>query len=295
MRKKFKQPFLNTETTVILWANWFQFAPGEKISNPCVLSRMLLWCQEGRGRVRVNGHWHTMEPDDFLFLPWGHEVQYAADAREPFRVAGIHLIPDHTPDRKLVFSVSHHGKDTWARCKWRRDIAWPGLEGTRAGHARPLDPLRLLGAYIIERFEKGALSEKPLRMLSQLLVAEIARTLSEKPIARTGNDVVRRVQEHVGSHWSRQIPLIELARLAQCSVSTLRRQFQEALGIPPYEWILQARIRRAQQLLGATSLRIKEIAAQVGFEDPFQFSRTFKQRIGSSPRQYRQAHAFAPK
>jgi transcriptional regulator GlxA family with amidase domain len=110
-----------------------------------------------------------------------------------------------------------------------------------------------------------------------------------------GNALIRRAQELVESHWEQNIPLGDLARLTQCSVSTLRRQFQQTLGIPPYEWILQARIRRARRLLITTTLRVKEIARQVGFEDPFQFSRTFNQRTGSSPRQFRENHAFAPK
>jgi AraC-like DNA-binding protein len=256
---------------------------------------MLLWCQEGRGRVRVNGVWYAMQPDDFLFLPWQHDVLYLADAHEPFWVGGIHVIPKHPPNRKLVFSVSHHSKDNWAKCSWRQDLAWTGLEGVRAGVARSQEPLRLLAAYIAERFEEGAMPEASLRQLSEVLVKEIARTVAQKPVFRRGNDAVRRAQELVESHWNRQIPLRELARLTHCSVSTLRRQFQVALGMPPYEWILQARMQRARRLLATTTLRIKEVAAQVGFDDPFQFSRMFKQRTGNSPRQFREDHAFAPK
>jgi AraC-like DNA-binding protein len=295
MANTFIRTALDTRTTLVLKANWFQFAAGERILNPRVLSRMLLWCREGRGRVRINGAWHAMETDDFLFLPWQYEVLYHADARAPFGVGGIHLIPDHPLTRKPVFYVPHHRNDAWARCRWRRDVAWPGLEGVRAGRARATDPLRLLATYIVERFEQDALPETPLRQLSQLLVEEIARTLAQKAESRAGNDVVRRVQELVESHLDRRLSLHELARPVQCSVSTLRRHFQQALGMPPYEWILQARIRRARRLLATTTLRVKEIAGQVGFDDPFQFSRAFRLRTGSSPRRFRQAHAFAPK
>ena len=118
-----KKTFIrDTRTSVVLWANWFQFAAAERALSRRVLSRMLLWCQEGKGRVRVNGTWHAMQPDDFLFLPWQHEVLYVADSHEPFWVGGIHIIPDHATDRKLVFSVSHQMKDGWANCSWRRDF-----------------------------------------------------------------------------------------------------------------------------------------------------------------------------
>jgi AraC-like DNA-binding protein len=256
---------------------------------------MLFWCQEGRGKMRVNGVWYTIEPNDFLFLPWQHEVLYCADADQPFWVAGIHLIPEHPRDRKLVFSISHSARDAWAKCKWRRDVAWPGLEGVRRGVARPSDPLRLLGTYIVERFDEGTLPESTLRKLAQLLVDEIAQAVAQKTAAHPGNETVRRAQELVESHLHRQVSLPDLARLTHCSVSTLRRQFQEALGMPPYEWILQARMRRARHLLATTTLRVKEIAPQVGFDDSFQFSRMFKQRTGRSPRQFREDHAFAPK
>jgi AraC-like DNA-binding protein len=295
MQKKFIKRSLSTGDTVILYASWFQFASGERVLNQRVLSRMLLWCQEGRGRVRVNGTWYTMEPDDFLFLPWQHEVLYLADVDQPFWVAGIHFIPEHPRDRKLVFWVSHHISDEWARCPWRRDIAWRGLEGVRRGVARSSEPLRLLGTYIVERFDEGALPESTLRKLAQLLIDEIALAVTRRAAARTSNEAVRRAQELVESHLNRQMSLHDLARLTQCSVSTLRRQFHEALGMPPYEWILQVRMRRARRLLATTTLRIKEVAAQIGFDDPFQFSRMFRQRIGRSPRQFRGDHAFAPR
>jgi AraC-like DNA-binding protein len=295
MSKKVRSTLPDARTSVVLWANWFQFAAGERILNPRVLSRMLLWCQEGKGRVRVNGSWHAMKADDYLFLPWQHEVLYVADEHRPFWVGGIHLIPHHAPDRKLVFSVSHRPKDAWAHCRWRRDMAWPGLEGVRAGVAGPHDPLRLLAGYLVERFEQGALPEASLRKLSQVLVEEIARSLAQKPSPASGNDVVRRAQQWVEAHLERKISLRDLARLVDCSVSTLRRQFQLALGMPPYEWVLQIRLQRARRLLTTTTMRIKEVAAQTGFDDPFQFSRTFKERAGCSPRQFRASHAFAPK
>jgi AraC-like DNA-binding protein len=298
MRKKSsigRKGRLDTDSSVILMAMRFQFAAGERILNRWVMSRMLLWGQEGRGRVRVNGRWHDMQADDFLFLPWNHDVLYHSDEREPLLVGSIHLVPDYPLARKLHLFVPHNQKDAPAKWPWRRDVAWPGLDGTRAGITRPQEPLRLLADYVLERFDAGPMPEAALRKLTQLLVEEIARTLRHKPAAIPGNNVVRRAQELVESHWHRQFSLGELARASKCSVSTLRRQFQQTLGLPPYEWILQARMRHSRRLLSTSTLRIKEVATQTGFDDPFQFSRTFRQRVGKSPRQFRADHAFAPK
>src|ERR1700733_7306912 len=107
MRKTLIPTYLNTETSVIGMANRFQFSARERFLNRWVMSRMLLWCREGKGRVRVNGQWHDMQGDDFLFLPWWHDVLYDADAREPFWVGAIHIIPDYPLERKLVMTIPH--------------------------------------------------------------------------------------------------------------------------------------------------------------------------------------------
>jgi transcriptional regulator GlxA family with amidase domain len=49
------------------------------------------------------------------------------------------------------------------------------------------------------------------------------------------------------------------------------------------------RLNRARQLLGWTSLSIKEIAAEVGYHDPFYFSARFRKHLGKSPRAFRAA------
>jgi AraC-like DNA-binding protein len=47
------------------------------------------------------------------------------------------------------------------------------------------------------------------------------------------------------------------------------------------------KMQRACQLLQFTGLRIKEIAAEFGFEDPYYFSRLFTKTMGVSPTDYR--------
>jgi len=50
----------------------------------------------------------------------------------------------------------------------------------------------------------------------------------------------------------------------------------------------QQRIAAARALLGGSSMAVREVAARVGFEDPYHFSRFFKRHTGTSPRTYRQ-------
>ncbi len=68
----------------------------------------------------------------------------------------------------------------------------------------------------------------------------------------------------------------------------LRKRFRAAMGIPPARWLLEARLRRAQNELLSQENTIAEVARTVGFSDPFHFSRMFRRHLGVSPRTFRQ-------
>jgi transcriptional regulator GlxA family with amidase domain len=46
-------------------------------------------------------------------------------------------------------------------------------------------------------------------------------------------------------------------------------------------------MRDAAHRLQSTNLLVRDVAYEFGFEDPFQFSRTFHRILGVSPRQFK--------
>jgi iron complex transport system substrate-binding protein len=71
--------------------------------------------------------------------------------------------------------------------------------------------------------------------------------------------------------------------------STLRRRFRDATGVPPHEFVLQARVNEARRLLGETNDPIKRIAQRLGYRDVYFFSRQFRQFAGVPPALYRKS------
>lgn len=79
-----------------------------------------------------------------------------------------------------------------------------------------------------------------------------------------------------------------LARQAGLDGSYFIRLFKSRLGVPPLQYFLRLKIETAQPLLRETELPIHAIARDLGFSDPFHFSRTFKRFTGRSPSHYRE-------
>jgi AraC-like DNA-binding protein len=56
----------------------------------------------------------------------------------------------------------------------------------------------------------------------------------------------------------------------------------------PYQYYIQIKIDRACRLLEQTDISIKEAAWTLGFDDPYYFSRLFKQKTGIPPSEWKQ-------
>jgi AraC-like DNA-binding protein len=92
---------------------------------------------------------------------------------------------------------------------------------------------------------------------------------------------------HIHDNFQRPLTIAELARIACLSASRFIRVFRMATGLPPLQYIKQARLNRALELLAATDLPVAMLAEQTGWPDQFHFCRTFKAKFGISPSAYR--------
>ena len=75
------------------------------------------------------------------------------------------------------------------------------------------------------------------------------------------------------------------------SMATFRRRFTGAVGVAPRDFAVMARIERGRNLLLESPATVERIAEQLGYQDPFLFSRQFRAHTGMAPRQYRAAMA----
>jgi AraC family transcriptional regulator len=79
----------------------------------------------------------------------------------------------------------------------------------------------------------------------------------------------------------RSLTLEQMASVAQLSPYHFARQFKATTRMTPYQYVIERRVERAQQLLRINGeLSLAEVAARTGFSDQSQFTSLFKRIVG---------------
>jgi Transcriptional regulator containing an amidase domain and an AraC-type DNA-binding HTH domain len=83
------------------------------------------------------------------------------------------------------------------------------------------------------------------------------------------------------------LTLQDLVSFNNLSKSQLTEIFKTKTGYSPIDYFIRLKIQKACSLLDLSDLSIYEIAAQLGYEDQYYFSRSFRKIMGMSPSSYR--------
>jgi AraC-like DNA-binding protein len=89
------------------------------------------------------------------------------------------------------------------------------------------------------------------------------------------------------AQYGRPVSLHDLARAVNLSASRLSHLFRAQIGTSPKRYVHALRIACAGLLLERTHLSLKEVMAQVGFNDPSHFTRDFGRYYGCTPTEWR--------
>jgi AraC-like DNA-binding protein len=126
-------------------------------------------------------------------------------------------------------------------------------------------------------------------------------TLSAASLGNTAPDrtqdhaTIDRVLSHLHAHYREEISVAELASLAHVSSSSFHRLFKRHVRMPVSTYLAQLRIGKACSLLMNTEIPISIVASEAGYYNYANFVRQFEKLKGMTPREFRTAHARAPK
>jgi AraC family transcriptional regulator len=99
---------------------------------------------------------------------------------------------------------------------------------------------------------------------------------------------IDKVRRHIENNLERKISIDELAQVAALSPVYFARWFKHTLGLPPHQYLLNARVIRAQQLLVSSPYSTSEIAMRCGFCHQEHMHKVFRRLCAMTPGEYRQ-------
>ena len=233
---------------------------------------ILIYCQEGKGKVTIQKTEYKIEPGDFFVIPIKTPHSYIADEFSPWTIYWIHF-KGQTAEN-IVSSMEKR----------------LGLKGFIQHNERALE----LFNEIYNQLERGYGTDNLIyanmclwHFLSTFLYNDksSAAKVTQKDATDMAIDYLRRNIDKI-------LTLEDIAKEASLSTSHFSYLFKKKTGFSPIEYFNHLKVQKACQYLLFTPLRIKEISQELGIEDQYYFSRMFTKVMGISPNDYREKRSF---
>jgi AraC-like DNA-binding protein len=146
---------------------------------------------------------------------------------------------------------------------------------------------RLIFLFMEDHPSKGLFAN----MMLQELLIRLMQTQSRFQLveeAKNGSqDRLSHIIRYIQQHLSDPMSIEDLSKEACMSQSHFFRTFKHEMGMSPVDFILEARIEKARELLTETDLSVKEVGYQTGFNNLSYFNRVFKRKEDQTPTQFR--------
>ncbi|GFE67064.1 helix-turn-helix domain-containing protein [Litoreibacter roseus] len=120
----------------------------------------------------------------------------------------------------------------------------------------------------------------------QSIVARLLQ-LAEEPLTRKSFGLTRKqitkIDEYIVENLGRAFNTQDLAELVNLPLSQFSKDFREATGCSPYQYVLSRRLERAQHELATTSTPLAAVAIRCGFSSQSHMTDVFRDKLGSTP------------
>lgn len=96
------------------------------------------------------------------------------------------------------------------------------------------------------------------------------------------------VLEYIDRNLEKNLIVTGLAAIAGMNYNDFSADFHRTFGVSPKQYICKHRIEKAKALLLGSDLTVKQVSAQVGYDNEFFFYRLFKKYTGQTPKHFRE-------
>ncbi|QUH28748.1 AraC family transcriptional regulator [Vallitalea guaymasensis] len=247
---------------------------GWSVPTRTIQDHELVLILEGKGSFSVEGIEYPVRPG-MLFYFYPDLVHSGRTCLDP----PMHFLAVH-----FSFALTNYNDGNWTM--------------DTESYRLPLEPVSQLqhslkAQQALESLYKTFIEKREsykwkLKILFQEFVYEALYDLNNPPKNYANISRVEKALNYINEHYTESISISQLCSMIKLSRGHFTKMFKSITNKTPVEYINQVRIEHSKDLLVTTSLHVKTIAVQTGFNDEFYFTRVFKQYEGCSPSQYRQ-------
>lgn len=115
-------------------------------------------------------------------------------------------------------------------------------------------------------------------------------SLTQVNLCQTGSHEVELILQYIHSHIGEKITLSQLAAHVNFNETYMCKVFRSHVGTSIVNYINQAKMEQAAVWLRESNWLLKNISAELGFNDQFYFNKMFRKYYGVSPSEYRKQH-----
>lgn len=230
---------------------------------------ILIYCTHGAGWFSIHHKQYQVKPNHFFILPENTPHKYGADPENPWTIYWVHFTGNLSGD------YFHY------------------LMGTRSLAPRFVVPSQQRAGLFEEMIRHAAMinNQDAIIYANNCLynfLASFKNTIfTESDAHLKQTRTIDRCIQLMKKNLDKNLNLYDIATMMNLSISHLSALFKQNMHDSPYNYYIFLKIQRACYLLWNTPMNIKTIAQQLGYEDPYHFSRVFKNLMGLSPRQFR--------
>jgi AraC-like DNA-binding protein len=230
---------------------------------------ILLYCVKGKGWYAVNDKHFEMGVNQFVIVPATKaRLRYGSDDENPWTIYWVHFSGKNIDSFNRGFNIGL-------------------LDGPRYIHSNEagIQLWDVMYRSLKMGFGKDNLGKANLclyHFISSFLYPDKERSEEDEAKNRIDGTV-----KYMQQHLSAILTVEDLAQQCDLSPSHFSNLFKKATGMSPLNYFIHLKLQKARLLLYTTDMKIKDVAAAIGYDDPYHFSRLFKKTMHVSPEQYR--------
>jgi AraC-like DNA-binding protein len=143
---------------------------------------------------------------------------------------------------------------------------------------------------IIAYLKTPSFSQRQIQDMQNFFRLVVNYIISQNLIVLKSNLVVEKIIEHARNNREKNLSIQEAAGIAGRSVSTVSHLFSNLLQKSFKQVMIELKIEQAEQYFKQDpDITVKEVAATLGYDDPYYFSRIYKKVRGFAPSKFREA------